>query len=437
MLSMTEPDSFFQRLRKAGVATGDSDDLRLQKTLLVFISGLVSVAAGLWLLIYWLIGPRLSATLPFALQFLISLNVIIYIRFGNFDLFRISQLALLLFFPFVAQWAMGDFVSASGLILWGLLAPITALLCLGARESLPWFFAYVVLTLFTGTVDYLLADMLLPATQVISRQVSVMFFALNFITISALVYLLLRLSITERARGQEMLELANARLLVEKSRSERLLLNILPGPVAERLILSDETIADGYANATVMFADIVKFTELAANMRPSEVFSLLNRVFGRFDELAELRGLEKIKTIGDAYMVAGGLGESQDERCVAITDLALDMHEWLASDTECLRYGLAVRIGISTGPIIAGVVGKKKFIYDLWGDTVNLASRITDECTPGGTYCDETTYARLPKRFLFRKAVDASLKGKGMVRMWPLSGRDTNPKLHHLHSVTL
>ncbi|MDQ8021644.1 MAG: adenylate/guanylate cyclase domain-containing protein [Moraxellaceae bacterium] len=417
---MSESQSFLQRLRNAGIAPGDDEDLRLQKTLLVFISGLVSVAAGLWLLIYWAMGPQLSATLPFVLQILVALNVGVFIRFGNFNFFRFSQLGILLFFPFMAQWAMGDFVAASGLVLWGLLAPIGALLCLGVRESMPWFIAYVVLTFATGAVDYLLADAVVVVKDAVPRRISILFFALNFITISTIVYLLLRLSLLERLNAREMLEFAHARLKVEQSRTERLLLNILPEPIAHRLRTSDETIADGYAEVTVMFADIVRFTELAAHMRPPEVFSLLNRVFSRFDELAEARGLEKIKTIGDAYMVAGGLTDGHIDACTPVALLALDIQHWLKTDEECQRHKLAVRIGIGTGPVIAGVVGKRKFIYDLWGDTVNLASRITDESIPGGILCDETTYARLPRRFRFSESIDASLKGKGMVRMWPL-----------------
>jgi len=425
--------SFIARLRNAGIEPGDSEDLRQQKSLLVFMSGLVSLASVLWLMIYGWLGPNLSSSLPFGLQVLVAFNLWVYIQFRNFDLFRISQIGLLLFFPFVAQWALGDFVSASGLILWGLLAPICALLCMGVRESLPWFFAYVILTLMTGTFDYLLADVTPAINTSISRRTSVVFFALNFVTLSTLVYLLLRFALIDRAKARSALEEAHTKLAAEQGRSERLLLNILPAPIAHRLRASDATIADGFAEVSVMFADIVNFTELAANMQPDEVFAMLNRVFSSFDELAERHGLEKIKTIGDAYMVAGGLSDALPDACCAIAELALDMHDWLRCNEDTHGTPLHVRIGIGTGPVVAGVVGKKKFIYDLWGDTVNLASRITDESLPDGIQCDRASYELLRGRFTFGEPVTLQLKGKGRVEVWRLNGRVTLEDAARLH----
>ncbi|WP_018607775.1 adenylate/guanylate cyclase domain-containing protein [Uliginosibacterium gangwonense] len=419
----TEATTFLQRLRSAGVTPEDSDDLRQQKSLLYFVSGLVSVAAALWLLVYWLAGPRLSSSLPFALQVAISGNLFIYAAWGNFKVFRNALLGILLFFPFVAQWALGDFVTASGLVLWGLLAPLCALLCLGVEESGPWFFAYVVLTVVTGATDYFLADTG-AATNAVPRQISLLFFALNFATISILVYLSMRFAIAERNRTLLKLEDAHARLAIEQARSERLLLNILPAPVAERLKDPTARVADGYSEVTVMFADIVNFTELASKMSPDAVFALLNHVFGKFDEMAEQHGLEKIKTIGDAYMVAGGLDEQHPDPCQAIAELALDMCAWLAQD-DTLNFSrpLQLRIGIGTGPVVAGVVGKKKFIYDLWGDTVNLAHRITSESMPNTILCDSTTFLRLKYRYVFEDPVTLRLKGKGMVSVWRLLTR--------------
>ncbi|MDO6388291.1 MULTISPECIES: adenylate/guanylate cyclase domain-containing protein [unclassified Uliginosibacterium] len=414
--------SLLHRLRTAGIDPGDSDELRLQKGLLALVSGLVSLASGLWLLIYWLLGPQLPSSLPFGLQLVIAANMLIYARWSNFEVFRTVLLSVLLFFPFMAQWALGDSVAASGLILWGVLAPVCALLCVGARESLPWFAAYVIFTLLTGAADYVLADLGGPASGV-PRKVSVLFFALNFATLSSMVYLCLRFAITERRKTQGQLEEAHARLAVEQARSERLLLNILPAPIALRLKNSEETIADGCAEVSVMFADIVNFTELAAGLPPDEVFKVLNHVFSKFDELAEARGLEKIKTIGDAYMVAGGLNASLADPCGAIADMALDMRDWLAEDSAVQGRNLQIRVGIGTGPVVAGVVGRKKFIYDLWGDTVNLASRITGESHPSMIQCDSTTFARLKYRFIFEDPVTLRLKGKGMVSVWRLLGR--------------
>jgi class 3 adenylate cyclase len=252
----------------------------------------------------------------------------------------------------------------------------------------------------------------------------VVFFALNFVAVATIVYLLLRYSIQEKQKTKAKLEEAHTMLLVEQDRSERLLLNILPGPVAERLKHSDQTIADGFADVTVMFADIVNFTQVAAGMTPSQVFSMLNRIFSAFDELAEKFGLEKIKTIGDAYMVAGGLNmDGSIDYSAAIADMAIAMNELLHRDFTVNTSHLEVRIGIGSGPVVAGVVGKKKFIYDLWGDTVNTASRITTEGVPGMVQCDGTTYLRLRDRFAFHEPQTLYLKGKGNMTVYRLAGR--------------
>jgi len=172
-----------------------------------------------------------------------------------------------------------------------------------------------------------------------------------------------------------------------------------------------------------MFADIVNFTQAAANMTPGQVFSMLNGIFSAFDDLAEQYGLEKIKTIGDAYMVAGGLNTENEDYSVAIADLALAMQNLLQHNFAVNASHLEMRMGIGTGPVVAGVVGKKKFIYDLWGDTVNLASRITSEGVPGMIQCDVATFRRLSDRFDFHMPQTIYLKGKGEMTVYRLIGR--------------
>ncbi|MCB1890005.1 MAG: adenylate/guanylate cyclase domain-containing protein [Rhodocyclaceae bacterium] len=412
--------SYSARLRNAGILPTDDDDTRLSKSLLVFATGLVSVAAGLWLLIYWSMGPRLSSTLTLTFQLLLAANLALYLKSGHFAWFRLTQLALFLFFPFVAQWSIGNFITGSGLILWGLLAPIGAALCMGARESTPWFFAYLFLTGLTGFFDYYLAELASPEAAQIPIRTSVVFFVLNFATISIIVYALLRFSIGQKRIAEDRLRQAHTDLLEEQARSERLLLNILPAPIARRLKDSNETIADGFPEVTVMFADIVNFTQLAGDMTAQQVFRMLNGVFSRFDELADEQGLEKIKTIGDAYMVAGGLSQGQSDAPAAIARLALAMGD--AARACDAHPEVALRIGICTGPVVAGVVGRKKFIYDLWGDTVNIASRLSSEGKPGGILCDARTRTLLAQSFRFDSPEVVSLKGKGPVTISRLLG---------------
>ncbi len=416
-------DTFLHSFRDAGLSTDDTEEMRLNKSLLIFATGLISAASMLWLLLYWQLGPRFSSTIPFAFQILLTGNLLLYFKTRNFALFRTTQLGLFLFVPFVAQWSMGNFITASGISLWGLLAPIGAILFFGVRESLAWFFAYVFLTALSGAFDFYLADTMGMNSPPVPLRTSIFFFALNFAAVSSIVYLLLRFSTLEKQKLQAHMAEAHRLLQIEQERSERLLLNILPGAVAERLKNSSQTIADGFADVTVMFADIVNFTKVAEGLSPQQVFSMLNRIFSSFDELAEAYGLEKIKTIGDAYMVAGGLAQGQEDYSDAIADLALAMRELLRRDFEVNRMHLEVRIGIGTGPVVAGVVGKKKFIYDLWGDTVNIASRITTEGVPGMIQVDETTYRRLRDRYDFFEPQTLYLKGKGNMTVYRLAGK--------------
>ncbi|MCM8594723.1 adenylate/guanylate cyclase domain-containing protein [Accumulibacter sp.] len=415
--------SFIDRLRNAGISPSDPEELRLQKSLLVFATGLICFASVLWLSIYWQLGPRFSSNLPFALQLLLVGNLLVYLKTLNFNAFRQIQLALFLFSPFVAQWSIGSFITASGVSLWALLAPIGAILFIGPRESGAWFFAYFVLTALSGAVDFHLADLQPIGEYRVPSQTAAFFFALNFVAVSTIVYLLLRYSDSEKHKAQQRLQEAHRLLQVEQDRSERLLLNILPAPVARRLKDSDQTIADGFAEVSVMFADIVNFTRVAEGLTPQQVFTMLNKIFSCFDELAEKYGLEKIKTIGDAYMVAAGLNEECRHPTEALADMALEMCALLHEDFSINEMHLELRVGIGTGPVVAGVVGKKKFIYDLWGDTVNIASRVTSEGVPGIVQVDERTYEHLRADFDFQEPQTIYLKGKGNMVVHRLIGR--------------
>jgi len=412
-----------RRLKTAGIEPDDTDDVKLKKSLLMFAMGLTVAAPVLWLALYGAMGLNLPASVAFGYQLVSLGTLLVYLLTRNFDLFRVLQLSLYLFFPFVLQWQLGDFITASGFVLWGLLAPIVAVLVYSPRDSIPWFVAYIVLIAAAAGADYyLFAEGARPAP--VPPKTIVVFFALNFVAISSVVYFLLRYAAVERDKSKARMEEAHRLLQAEQERSERLLLNILPGPVAERLKMEDGTIADGFADVTVMFADIVNFTTLAEGMSPNQIFAMLNKVFSSFDSLAENHGLEKIKTIGDAYMVAGGLNdESSVNYSEAIAQMALDMRDLLASDLSVNDHRLEIRMGIGTGPVVAGVVGKKKFIYDLWGDTVNLASRITAESVPGMVQVDVTTYRRLRNRFEFDPPKTLYLKGKGDTTVYTLRGR--------------
>lgn len=231
--------------------------------------------------------------------------------------------------------------------------------------------------------------------------------------------LLLGEAISDRralAREQRLLE-------AERERSEQLLLNILPASVASRLKTAREPIADGFAEATVLFADIVDFTSQSATLPPERIVASLNELFSEFDTLTRERGLEKVKTIGDAYMVVGGLPEPRPDHVEAVADLALRMLDAAARHDGPDGSPVRLRIGIDTGPVVAGVIGHDKFAWDLWGDTVNTASRMESTGVAGRIQTTERVYERLRTSHVFERRGPVYVKGKGELVTHFLVGR--------------
>jgi class 3 adenylate cyclase len=399
---------------------GQTPDEKLSGDMLLFSTGLMVFASVLWLAIYWSLGRRYSTLIPLTFQGLSVGTIVYYLKTRKLNPFCVMQLSLFLFTPFVLQWAIGNFVNASGVSLWALLAPVGAIVVLGTRDSVPWFIAYLFMQSMSGMFDYLLQW----DTRQLDMQTVAVFFALNFISISAMVYLLLWYFSREKAKLTSELETQKRAIEMERELSDRLLLNILPLPIAERLKRQETNIADGHADVTVMFADIVNFTHMSEEMSPNETVHLLNDIFSEFDLLAEKYGVEKIKTIGDAYMVAGGLQKNDDALYVdAMANMAIDMQAFVLRYIAPNGEPLKLRIGMATGPVVAGVIGKRKFSYDLWGDTVNVSSRIAAEAQPGFIQADAVTYRRLHNRFLFDEVHQIQVKGKGIMQVYNLLGK--------------
>ena len=208
----------------------------------------------------------------------------------------------------------------------------------------------------------------------------------------------------------------------EREKSEQLLLNVLPKPIAERLKDNTQTIADHYDEVTILFADIVGFTELSAKLSPLELLKLLNKIFSAFDELADRYGLEKIKTIGDAYMVVGGLPVPCLDHAELVAEMALAMQRIIQMLKKDFNETIDIRIGINSGPVIAGVIGSKKFIYDLWGDAVNVASRMESHGLTGQIQITETTRNYLQYKYLLKERGIITVKGKGEMTTYLLMG---------------
>lgn len=227
----------------------------------------------------------------------------------------------------------------------------------------------------------------------------------------------------ERKRWQDLEKAYLAQIEQEQLRAETLLLNVLPDPIAERLKYGKEQVVNYFQNATVLFADIVDFTQLSAQLQPKELVETLNRIFSDFDELVGELDLEKIKTIGDAYMVVGGVPEERKDHVTAVANLALAMQTTIHRHIAPNHQPYQLRIGINTGPVIAGVIGTKKFSYDLWGDTVNIAHRMQTTSLPGLIQITAETAQHLNQTFSLQTRAPIEIKGKGFMQTYFLENK--------------
>ena len=398
--------------------TMDTQEDKLHKDLLIFACGFMNLAVALWLALYWMMGLHFPANVPLGYQLISVISLVYYLKTKRFKPFRFVQLSLFLFSPFMMQWSIGSSVTSSGIMLWALLAPIGALVVSGWRESVPWFIAYIIMTAVSGSFDYFLGA---EESSGMSMKTIGVFFALNFAAMSAIIYFLVRYFVVEMDKIREQLDQQHQLLAEEQKKSERVLLNVLPSSIAQRLKNHQGLIADGHADVTVMFTDLVNFTQLTESLSPEQMVGLLNTIFTGFDQLCEKYGVEKIKTIGDAYMAVGGLNRDNSNYTNDIADLALEMRDFVTNHPDLSRFKLDIHSGIATGPVVAGVIGTKRFIYDLWGDTVNVASRLTDEAVEGVIQVDRTTYNRIRHDYAFEPPATINVKGKGEMVMYRLS----------------
>ncbi|MFM9836314.1 MAG: adenylate/guanylate cyclase domain-containing protein [Methylophilaceae bacterium] len=376
--------------------------------LLVFAESLVCI--------FWIFtlsglgeGYALMALVPYVYIIVSYASLLIFYRSKKFEYFTFTQLVMLLVMPFFMQWAIGGYEASSGIAIWAILSPIGALMILGTRQSTPWLILFALLAVLSWKLNYLFAGNSLP----IPRHIKDTFFLMNIMGTACILYGVMRYFQNQKERTLQELSL-------EQARSEKLLLNILPKSIATRLKDNDMRIADSHEAVTVLFADIVGFTKLTASMSPAELVELLSQLFSRFDILAEQYGLEKIKTIGDGYMVIGGAPVGLDEHASVIAKLAIEMQHALATFNVETGKKLQMRVGISSGPVVAGVIGTSKFAYDIWGDPVNMASRMEQTAPPGAIQVSEATQKLIKKDYKLEARGLIEVKGKGEVNTYLL-----------------
>ena len=408
-------DRFAGRLARLGADPRDDDDLRARKALLVLISVLILPIAALWAGLYLAFRSPVGVVPIVYLAILLG-AILMFARNGNFArLLRVSQVDILLA-PTLSMIPLGGFLAAGGVGLWGILAPVGALVFTSAASAVRWYIAYLLVFLGSGVAGEIIGPVWDPPPDWFTSTM----LAMNIAVGGTMVFTLLALFAKQRNE-------ALAALRVEQAKAEDLLVNILPRSIADRLKAEPRLIADQYPSASILFADVVDFTPWSERLTPDEVVGCLDHLFRHFDELAERYEVEKIKTIGDCYMVAAGVPEPRPDHARALALMALDMLEAMRADGEAGHLGLELRIGINSGPVVAGVIGRKRFLYDLWGDAVNTASRMETYGTSSRIQITQETFELLADEFECESRGTIAVKGKGDVETWYLVGRRDAP----------
>jgi guanylate cyclase len=385
---------------------GDSEEWRIRKMIGM---GAMTAASFAWFinsLIYFAFNEPTSGLVGLISSGLYALTVLTYGLWRNYagrilPMFLVQTVAGILL-----HVSLGGYSASAMVMVWQLAFPMVVLVGYQRRQGIVLYLASIILLIILAVLEpyYLRESNNLP------DAVRTGLFVYNALGSSAFMFLALYYFVWQN-------QILSQQILQEQQKAESLLLNILPKEIAAILKNENRTIADHYENASILFADVVNFTPLSARLTPGELVSLLDEVFSYFDMLTEKYGLEKIKTIGDCYMVASGVPRSRPDHAHVITRLALEMRDYVAAHSFG-GHSLAFRIGINSGPVTAGVIGRKKFIYDLWGDAVNTASRMETYGESGAIQITRATYDLIKDDFTCLPRGLVNIKGKGEMEVW-------------------
>lgn len=402
--------TWITRFADLAALTTDSGETLLKKriiTIAALIAPTYLFAIGV-LYIYY--GETLPGALYVFFAAYVWVNLFLFTRVHR-QLKRFVWIIALPALPLhlIVALSLGSFINSGAIVLWGLAFPVVAgLIFLSLRET-SFFFLLFIMNVIVTTI---LQPTLSPATA-LPQPVVLLIFALNVISISVFIMSIMAYFVRQR-------DVAFQLLRGEQVKAENLLLNVLPAEIAAILKNENRTIAEHFDGASILFADVVNFTPMSAQMTPVDLVNLLNEIFSYFDTLVEKYDLEKIKTIGDCYMVASGVPRPRPDHAQALIHMALEMQEYVRKVPIRGRQ-LSFRIGINSGPVVAGVIGRKKFIYDLWGDAVNTASRMESHGSGGAVQITEATYELIKDDFICEPRGSVHIKGKGEMEVWFVS----------------
>ena len=382
---------------------------RRKRRMTIELSLWIVIAGIMYNLVYVYLGYPAAITVSVVSIVATILNILVFYFSKNYKLFKITQLVILVFFGFLDHVILGGFVDGSGVGLCAILAAMGALIFTDVRTARFFFILFVIGVIGVGIWEFTIIDQAFR----MPRKLSLTFFILNYVFIGSIVYFIVESAFIKSNAFQEQLE-------KEKAKTESLLLNILPSEIAIELKNSGWTKARGYASATVVFSDIIGFSSTARYLTPGKLVEELGLYFGAFDDIMEKYGLEKIKTIGDAYMFVGGIPTESNTHAHGAVRAALEMQkevEKIKSSGQ-ISFPFTLRVGIHSGPIVAGVVGRKKFVYDVWGETVNMAARMEQKGEAGRVNISESTYYLVQKEFTCIPRGKISAKNVGEIEMF-------------------
>lgn len=404
----------FGYLKDIGVAKGDSHELQLKKFTLLIITLCCCIAAPIWSYSYYLMGLTTSAYIPLIYMFIIGPAIVMFSINKNERILLNIQLVSIFLCPLVMQWLAGGYLKGGVIILWSFLAPLTALVFHDIIKARFWMIMVIASILLTGVFNTHFeqwgsypnrSQKVVQVTMNLMGTILAIFFAMQYFV--------------------KTINKNNLALLEEKQRADRLLLNILPAQIAEELKISGKTQPTLYTDATIIFTDFKDFTQFSELFTPEELIAELEECFNSFDEIITSHGLEKIKTIGDAYMCVAGIPKNEDDGISNAIHAIMAGLE-IAALIETIRArkykeGKAywnIRIGAHTGDVVAGIVGKKKFVFDIWGDAVNTANRLETCSEEGKLNISGTTYELVKDFFNCTYRGKLAVKNKGELEMY-------------------
>jgi guanylate cyclase len=416
-MSVRFPQGLIALISRVGTRPDEDNDLRIRRIIFVGASlgGVLSLAV--YCVLFSVFGAPLAAIIMFAYLVICLLNLAAFGMVREyFETFLFILLVTHVIASLLITLVLGGLIPSAMHAVWGLLSPLGAIVVYGPRTGLRWFLGYTVVIAAGIYFSYRIDS---PVNSLDPTAISALM-GMNIIGASAFAFGILYYFVQQR-------DLAFRLLRNERERSEELLLNILPRDIVAILKDRPRIIADHFADATILFADVVDFTPISARLTPTELVDLLNQVFSHFDALVEKHGVEKIKTIGDCYMVASGVPRPRADHAHVLTQLALEMRDFITQQ-EFHGAKLSLRIGINSGPVVAGVIGRKKFIYDLWGDAVNTASRMESHGSSGVIQITRATYDLIKNSFRCERLGIVDVKGKGTMEVWQVCGDLLEPE---------